>query len=107
MLKRSYSVYRNRSKAREEGFLLDCTNQTASKYTSYNPLKDKFLKYIVPCPCNLFMIKKCKNKKLKLCLTENNEITLENDSPKANKKAEYPACANEVGLGKIVKNIKR
>lgn len=76
MLKSSSSIHRNRSQAREEGFRLDCTNQAASKLSSYNPLKDKFLKYIVPCPCNLFMIKKCKNKKLKFCLTENNEITL-------------------------------
>lgn len=107
MLKRSSSVYRARSKAREEGFLLDCTNQAASKYTSYNPLKDKFLRYIVPCPCNLFMIKKCKNKKLKLCLTENNEVTLENGSHKANNRPSLHADASEASLGKIVKNIRR
>ena len=63
MEKRENNNSRATSKSREKRFMLDCTNKSTSKYRQYNPLNDKYLKYIVPCPCNYYLIRKCANKK--------------------------------------------
>ena len=42
---------------REQNFKLDCTNNLSAKYKEYTALKDKYMKYIVPCPCASFLSK--------------------------------------------------
>jgi hypothetical protein len=70
-------------------------------------LNDKYLKYIVPCPCNYYLIKKCTNKKLVFTLTEENEITLENNEGRGRARVEARGLRSEGNLGKIVQNSKK
>lgn len=91
---------------------MDCTNKSASKWVSYNPLNDPFLKYIVPCPCNYFLVRKCANKRLVFTVTEENEITLESKGGREGRKGSWgregqKRAGSEVSLGKIVRNGRR
>jgi hypothetical protein len=65
---------------REQNFKLDCTNINETRYREYNSLKDKYVKYLVPCPCSFFVKNQCKPAPLPRTNVHTNHTTYVNNT---------------------------
>lgn len=92
-------------KVREKQFRLDCTNKQAVQYQEYNGLKDKYLRYLMPCPCNGYIRSKCHPNLTFHTKFEANESCLDAShwQPRLSRSR---VAKSEPKVGKIIRNIK-
>jgi hypothetical protein len=105
-MNRNKKIYQSTDKENQvkNKFVLDCTDKSLSKYQIYNPLKDKFLRYIVPCPCNSYIKSKCLKKPLTFIRTEGNEIVFDNTTRNSQTQASsYWSSQNIKNTNRMIK----
>jgi hypothetical protein len=104
MIQRSSSS-KLKDKLREKQFRLDCTNKQESQYPEYNILKDKYLKYVMPCPCIFYVRSKC-HQNLTFHGRTSPDERLTDLSRQPSKHGSIRVGRSQPKLGKILRNIK-